>query len=99
MIKKLNNFYKEYDGVIKFIFMVTPLIFASWKYLGTYIDVPDRMDAFEARAKRDSVHYAKIIYRSDSADRIHNKWLGQDADSIAKINRRIYWMKRKLKIN
>lgn len=75
MIDKLNNFYKKYEGFLKLLIMVVPLIFASWKYFDKYIDVPDRMDAFEARARRDSLNYAKIIKDNHFIDSIQTLYI------------------------
>ena len=88
-MKKLNEIYKQYEGLIKLIIMGAPLIFASWQYLGTYIDVPKRMDDFETRAKRDSIHYSRIIKTNDSIDRVQNYYLQQDLDSIYAINKKL----------
>ena len=56
-MRTLNEIYKKYEGLIKIIVMVAPLAFASWEYLNRYIYVPERMDAFERRADRDSSIY------------------------------------------
>lgn len=88
-VKKLNEIYKQYEGLIKLIIMVAPLAFASWKYLGTYINVPDRMDAFEQRAQRDSIFYWKIIQKNIYNDSIQYLYLKEDLDSIVAINEKL----------
>lgn len=88
-MKRLNDFYKQYEGLIKLILMAAPLVFGAWKYLGTYIDMPDRMDAWEARARRDSLHYVKIIKDNAIQDSIQTAFLLQDWDSIYEINKKL----------
>ena len=65
-MKSLNDLYKKYEGLIKLIILVVPLLFAAYKYLGTYIDMPERMDRFEARAKHDSSFVMPKIKKIDS---------------------------------
>jgi len=65
--------------------MVLPLIFASWTYIHDYIDVPKRMDAFETRAKRDSLYYVEIIKDNRMVDSIQSVFLQQDYEAIEKL--------------
>ena len=88
-MKALNDFYKQYEGLIKLLVMLLPLVFASWQYLDKYVDVPSRMDAFEARAKRDSLYYSKIIKDNRNADSLQNIYLEQDYTAIEKLKSQI----------
>lgn len=89
----LNNWYKKYEGLLKVLMMVAPLIFASWQYLDKYIDVPDRMDAFEARARRDSTVYMQMWFGrnryQDSINNLHKTYLDQDYDTLRAITRKL----------
>jgi hypothetical protein len=88
-METLNNFYKKYEGLIKLLIMVLPLVFASWKYIGTYMEVPSRMDAFEARAKRDSIHYSRVIKENRMLDSIQNLYLENDYLEIEKLKKKL----------
>lgn len=88
-MKKLNKLYEEYSALIKIIGIVIPLIFALWKYIAVYIHIPDRMDAFEKRARIDSIAISHIIHRNDSTLDVHEKWAFQLGDSINSINRKL----------
>jgi hypothetical protein len=59
--------YKKYEGHIKVIMFMTPLIFAIWKYVGTYIDMPEKISALE-----------KTIHVQDSLLKVHTDFLAQD---------------------
>ena len=85
-MKELNELYKKYEGLIKLVIMFAPLLFAGYKYLGTYMYVPQRMDSWEGKAKRDSLHYEKIIKSIMTTDSLQDAYLKQDVDSIADIN-------------
>jgi hypothetical protein len=88
-MKRLAKIYDEYSSAIKLLGIVLPLIFAAWKYLSIYIDLPDRMDAFEKRAQRDSSYYIEIIHNHDSSLKQHNKWLMDDYDSLTSIRNQL----------
>lgn len=85
MIEKLNNFYKKYEGILKLLIMFLPLLFASWQYLDQYIDVPERMDAFEERARRDSIKYSKIIQENHVLDSIQSIYINYTYTEIENI--------------
>ena len=93
MIEGLNNLYKKYEGLLKLLIMVIPLVFASWQYLDKYIDVPERMDAFESRAKTDSSIYMQMWYGrnhyQDSINNLHKMYLDQDFDTLRTISRKL----------
>jgi hypothetical protein len=88
-MRTLNDIYKQYEGLIKLLVMVLPLILASWQYLVNYIDVPGRMDAFEVRAKRDSLYYSKIIKDNRHLDSLQSLFLEQDYVAIDKLKSQI----------
>jgi hypothetical protein len=88
-MKTLNDIYKQYEGIIKLLVMVLPLVFASWQYVDKYIDVPARMDAFEDRAKRDSIYYSKIIKDNRHLDSIQNLFLESDYTAIEKLKTQV----------
>lgn len=88
-MKSLNDLYKKYEGLIKLIIIVVPLVFAAWKYLAIYIYLPDRMDAFEIRAKADSMFIMKVILRHDSIDRVHHLYLEDDYRNIDSIKTKL----------
>lgn len=72
-MEALNTFYKKYEGLIKMILLVAPLLFAGWKYIGTYIDMPERMDNFEKRASQDSALIMPKIKKIDSISANENQ--------------------------
>lgn len=88
-VKKLNEIYEKYSVIIKLVLMAAPLLYGIYKYLSVYIDVPDRQDAFESRAKSDSVWVMQKFKQLDSADRQHSKWLMDDYDSLKIINAKL----------
>lgn len=96
-MKKLNEIYKQYEGLIKLLVMFAPLTFAAWKYLGTYIDMPGRMDGWEGKQKQDSTFYmnmwVKRMHYQDSLNKNFNSWLQQDLDSITAINKKLQKLK------
>lgn len=72
-MKRLNDFYKKYEGVIKLILFALPLLFAMYKYLASYIDVPKNQEIMSGqieylikKAKQDST-YNEEDYRSIKA--------------------------------
>ena len=88
-MKHLNALYEKYSVLIKLICMVVPLIFATYKYLMVYIDVPDRMTRFEQRAKADSVMIMKRFHAMDSIEKTHTIFLQADFDTLISINERL----------
>lgn len=63
---------------------------AAWDYWNRFYEVPDRMDAWEARAKRDSLHYSKIIKENARLDSMQDADLFDIMDSISAINKRMF---------
>ena len=74
-MKRLNELYKKYEGLIKLLVMFTPLVYGTFEYLKNYIDVPDRMNAFEERAKKDSIFVMKLFRNQDSINNSQNYWI------------------------
>lgn len=100
-LQQLNDFYDRYSGIFKLIIMVMPLIFASYKYLDSYIDVPDRMDRFESKMRRDSTQYTNKFKRDstwimdkfrklDSTNRQLRAWSDTDAVHLYKLEKHIF---------
>lgn len=97
--KQLADFYDKYYSAIKLMAFLSPLAFAIWEYLMTYIDVPKRIDSIELhqsnQRKQDSLKAVFYMSKIDSIERVCNRYkrkLYRDSLSIDKI-------KTKLKIN
>lgn len=59
--------YKKYESHIKAIMFISPLIFAIWKYVGTYIDMPDEINEL-----KNQIRY------QDSINKVQSDFLAQD---------------------
>jgi hypothetical protein len=70
----MNDLYKKYGDSLKAIMFFIPLIFASYKYLSDYIDVPKKQ--VELEQKIISLQYQ--MKKSDSLNLVQSEFLRQD---------------------
>lgn len=95
-MKKLADFYDKYASAIKLMGFLAPLLFGVWEYLGTYIDVPKRIDTIEANQKsqrrQDSIKAVFYMEKIDSLERAchRHKWkLYKDSINIQTIKNKL----------
>lgn len=100
-LDSINETYEKFHVIIKLLVMVIPLLYATYTYLKSYIDLPKRMDRFEERAnrdsinllnkyRRDSVYFYYKFHKNDSALLQHNAWADSDEVHISKLEKKIF---------
>lgn len=91
-MKRLNELYEKYSVILKFAVFFGPLIFAIWKYVGSYIQMPEEVEYLKHRTEiliQDSINNELRNHKQDSAIHTLYIWANQDYDSITYITKQL----------
>lgn len=95
-MKKLNELYEKYSVILKLLLFLGPLIFGIYKYMGSFISLPEEVTLLKLQRewqRQDSIKNEIHNHKQDSAINIISLWENQDYDSLTFISTKL----RKLK--
>lgn len=82
MIDEINKLYEKYSIIVKLIVFFAPLVFATWKYIDKFINIPDDIKSlkteYQQKMTKDSLQAIYYIHEIDSLKQVsvkQNKWI------------------------